>query len=106
MTREEFGKVIGFLEGAFRVTLKENERDAYWLLWSRFPLGIVMPMAVAFTQDRERSKYGFPRPADIIPTPEELTGLHMRRLLAGDEHGAEEVRALLEPEHQARRLLR
>jgi hypothetical protein len=106
VTREEFDGAIGFLEGAFRTSLTDNERGAYWLLWSRFPLGIVMPMAVAFTQDRERSKYGFPRPADLIPTPEELTGLHMRRLLDGDEHGAEEVRALLEPEHQARRLLR
>lgn len=71
MTRAEFEKIIGFLEGACRTELKSNERDAYWLLLNAEPGSVTMERAVQFCQDRERARFGFPRPADLLPTQRE-----------------------------------
>jgi hypothetical protein len=66
MTRDGFEKVIALLEGAFRQTLTAKERDAYWMLWLDQDDETTMRAAVAYARNPERSRYGFPKPGDLL----------------------------------------
>lgn len=88
MTKAGFEKAILLLEGAFRQTLTGNERDAYWMLWLDQDDSAIMRAAVAYARDPKRSRFGFPKPGDLLEATgadvDMLAELALQKLIANN----------------------
>jgi hypothetical protein len=109
MTPEGFDKLVRYLEGAFRTQLEQHERDAYWLTLSQDDDAVTFRQAVAYVRS-EDSKYGFPKPGDLIyhapPAPPAymVEAAETERLYGSRPAlppSAEEARQLLGPMREA-----
>lgn len=65
MTTDGFSSVLSLLEGAFRETLSDKERKAYWELLGDQPDWAVQARAIEYARGPQ-ARYGFPKPSDLI----------------------------------------
>lgn len=103
MTRAAFDKLMSLLQGAFHIELEEKTRDAYWLVLAADPDEAVFAEAKSYLRDRERSRYGFPKPADLVPQSLSAPPYHreLKSLPAPAPLSPEEAKELLGPMRKA-----
>lgn len=65
MTRDDFSKIVGFMEGAWGAEFAPKQRDAYWLLLRDCEPGPVMARALDLARS-SRSRYGIPKPGELL----------------------------------------
>lgn len=89
MTQREFTAIVRFLEGAYRTKLDATEAAAYFAVLKAHTAQAVMAEAMRLSASEE-SRYGFPKPGQLVPLPGAQGGIrlrcpHCRELFTGQQ---------------------